>query len=275
MSKNNQSSYKIFKAGSVTFFTASLFFPAKIKEDVFDLYAFVRVFDNFVDVVPQQAQAYFEMKKEYYAALGGADSDNTVVTNFTRVQKKYRFEQSWIDAFFQAMEMDLNGAEYNSIADTETYMYGSAEVIGLMMAAIMKVEKAAYPSAQLLGKAFQYMNFLRDIKEDLQLSRIYIPAQVRAQYGFTEFNEASARAKPDKFRQLMQQEIYRYRQWMQAARQGFHYLPKRYRIPISAASDMFDFVIDQIEKNPIMVFDKKLKPSRFKIVGRVVYHSFA
>lgn len=275
MNKANQSSYKIFKAGSVTFFTASLFFPSQIKGDVFDLYAFVRVFDNFVDHTPQQPDAYFAMKADYYEALNGKPTDNSVISHFIEVQKKYGFEQKWVDAFFTAMEMDLAGREYQTIGDTEQYMYGSAEVIGLMMARIMKVEESAYPYAQLLGKAFQYMNFLRDIKEDLELGRIYIPRDVRAQFGLENFSENHAKQEPEKFIELMRSEIQRYRKWMAEARSGFHYLPKRYRIPIASASDMFDHVIDQIEQNPMMVFEQKLKPSRLKIMGRVVYHSIS
>lgn len=273
MSSSKSTAYQIFKSGSVTFFTASLFFPAGAKKDVFDLYAFVRVFDDYVDKTPQQSEKYYEMKQRYYSGLSGSFSGNAVLDNFILLQKKCRFNQDWVDAFFRSMEMDLEGREYKTLGDTEDYMYGSAEVIGLMMSAVMRLPALAYPYAQLLGKAFQYMNFLRDVKEDLSLGRIYIPVDVRKNFDLEHFTEEAAHTKRQMFEAMMRQEIHRYREWMREARSGFHYIPKSYRIPIASASDMFDHVIDKIEQNPLSVFSGKVTPSRLRILGRVAYHS--
>lgn len=265
-------SYNIFKKGSVTFFTASLFFPSKVRAEVFKLYAFVRVFDDFVDNIPQQEKEYFDLKAVYLKALNGTLAGNSVVDNFVALQKLRQFPQDQIDAFFSAMEEDLTGTSYESLADTERYMYGSAEVIGLLMARIMQLPAESYHYSQMLGKAFQYMNFLRDIDEDCLLGRTYIPRSVLQDFGFVALNKEVAHANPDNFKAMMRSEIKRYRTWMAEARAGFHYIPKRYRVAIEAASDMFDYTIDIIEQNPLAVFKNKIKPPRYKIIQRAVVH---
>ncbi len=265
MSKST--SYEIFKKGSTTFFTASLFFPKQEKKAVCELYAFVRIFDDFVDCVPPQESEYFSLKNTYIQALSGqhGNSSSEVVTNFIVLQKQYGFDQSWVDAFFESMEADLTKKTYTTLLETEKYIYGSAEVIGLMMAKIMKLSPESYPFAQLLGKSFQYMNMIRDVADDLVLGRTYLPQSEYEKFGLREISKAEAFAKPESYNEFIRSQIELYSVWRDQARQGFDYIPSRYLVPIKIALDLFDDTIETIRQNPLIAFDKKIKPSKAKI----------
>ena len=167
--------YKTFKKGSKTYFFSSLFFPKAAKEDVFMLYSFVRVADSFVDEIPQQKKEFLEFKQKFYQAYDGVLADNLIIDGFVKLMKKHDFELEWVTLFLNAMEMDLTKSEYHTIQETEEYMLGSAGVIGYMMCAVLGIPKSAFPQAKALGFAMQYANFIRDIDEDQELNRTYLP----------------------------------------------------------------------------------------------------
>jgi phytoene synthase len=97
----DQKIYSIFKNGSKTFFTASLFFPKNIKKDVFVLYAFVRVADDLVDSIPQQSEEFHAFRNKYTKALGGTQANDTVIDSFIAVKQKYNFPDEWVEGFFK------------------------------------------------------------------------------------------------------------------------------------------------------------------------------
>ena len=271
------SSYTIFKQGSTTFFTASLFFPKQIRKDVFSLYAFVRVFDDFVDNIPQQSEEYFNLKNEYLEKLTSGDSSKTVnqhsnfelslvVDDFIELQRKCHFEQSWVDSFFESMEMDLQKTDYLTIQETEKYMYGSAEVIGLMMSKILKLSPESFEYAQKLGKAFQFMNMIRDVAEDVSFGRKYLPTEDLTTFGLQSLSEQDAVELPEQFKKFINFQISRYRKWREEAEQGFKYIPRQYLIPIKAAVEMFDYTIDEVQKDPLQIWKKKIKPTKLRAI---------
>lgn len=256
----------IFKKGSKTYFYSSLFFPKDIQKDVFILYSFVRVADNFVDAVPQQKKDFYAFVTSYKQALQGKDIDNEVITAFVALAKRKKFDQKWITAFLSAMESDLHKNRYDSLAETEAYMYGSAEVIGLMMAAIMQLPKASYPAAQKLGKAMQYINFIRDIQEDNELGRIYLPYKEVKKAGLRGLRYEDAQQNADAFRGFIREQIERYIHWQKEAEEGFSFIPKRYRVAIKTASDMYHYTALKIQADPFIVYKQKVKPSKYQIV---------
>ncbi len=277
---NKSVSYEIFKNGSTTFFTATLFFPALQKKAVFDLYAFVRVFDDFVDCVPPQKTEFFNLKAEYQAVLNGQNPAQSVskkhtevIRNFVQLQNDFGFDQKWIESFFESMEADLIKTSYATMQETEHYIYGSAEVIGLMMAKIMKLDRASFPAAQAMGKAFQYMNMIRDVADDLILGRTYLPIEEYEKYGLTEISKMEATSKPEQFDKFIQAQIKFYKQWREQAVTGFHFIPHRYLKPIKIALNLFDDTIEEISKNPQVVFERKVKPSKFQIATTVIKQS--
>ncbi len=262
----NLQNFNIFKQGSKTFFTASLFFPGKLRRDVFDLYAFVRTADNYVDVLPQKVKEFNNFWSLYQGAVQGKVSGEPIIDRFVLLQKKYAFEQSWVDAFFGSMNMDLHKSQYDNLDETLHYIYGSAEVIGLMMARLMNLPIEADFSAKMLGRAFQYMNMIRDFKEDYELGRVYFPKDSYQRYGFSSLTISVAKAKPKEFSQFMLEQIALYKDWRTQSEAGFSFIPKRYQLAIRAATEAFDQVISVIEADPLIVLEEKVSVSRKRIV---------
>lgn len=267
----NSTAIKVFNTGSKTFFTASLFFPGQVRDDVFDLYAFVRIADDFVDSIPQQRDEYFAFKKLYIDAIAtGTKTPNEVVNRFVALQKKLDLQQEWVDAFFKSMEMDLEKSQYQTLDETLEYIYGSAEVIGLMMAKVMQLPEQSFPYAAMLGRAFQYMNMIRDLSEDLTFNRTYFPQEDLQKFDLQNLSEQAAIQQSDQFNEFIQLQIQRYKQWRKEAEKGFDFIPKRYRIPIVAASESFDRTINIIEADPQIVFKEKVSASRVGIFWSII-----
>ena len=252
----------IFKKGSKTFYTASRFFPKEIRQDVSILYAFVRVADDYVDQIPQDKSGFLNYRKLTNQAFRAGSSTNNIINDFVILSKKYKFEKKWVDTFLDAMESDIHKKKYNTYKELENYMYGSAEVIGLMMARILKLPKKADSAARLQGKAMQLINFIRDIKEDLTLKRQYIPQEDLRRFGIksltNNINEQS-------FKKLVEFQIERYRQIQNDASKGFKYIPFIKRIPITTAASIYEWTANKIEENPQIVFKQKIKPSKERV----------
>lgn len=251
---------KIFKKGSKTYYWSTFFFPKKVKRDVTVLYAFVRIADDFVDQVPPRKDLYYAFKDEYYRSIAGGHGAQKVIRDFVMLQHRKQIEQAWVDSFFSSMEMDLKHHEYRTMDDTLRYMYGSAEVIGLMMNRVLGVAPKADFGAQLQGRAMQYINFIRDIKEDMVLGRTYIPLDIRRATGVDVLRADRHNTR------LLRQELGRYHQWQKEARTYYKYIPRRYRVAIMTAADMYEWTAFQIQKDPQKAFKHKVKPSKLRIL---------
>lgn len=253
----------IFKRGSTTYYYASTFFPRKVRSDVEILYNFVRVADDYVDAVPQNREGFMEFKREYLAEK----SDNVILRQFFELERKYNFNRSWGTAFLNAMEQDLTKREYETIEDLEEYMYGSAEVIGLYMNRLLGIPKTADCYAKKLGQAMQIINFIRDINEDRGLGRVYIPQQDLKKFGLQSENILNNPVEYQKeISELILFEVGRYYRYQEEAEKGYEYLPHRFKVAIKTASDMYNWTARKIEANPMIVFQKKVKPQKRRVL---------
>jgi 15-cis-phytoene synthase len=264
----------IFKAGSRTYFYSSLFFPNNIRDDVSVLYAFVRQADNYVDAIPQDKDGFHTFAERYGKAMASVElSGDPVIDSFVAMLKRKKFDPNWVESFLYSMELDTHKKEYQDIRESEEYIYGSAEVVGLMMARILDLPEAALEPAKYLGKAMQYINFIRDINEDLKLGRTYLPQNELAQFGLTSLRLADIRPQAHKFREFINFQIVRYQQWQTKAAEGYHYIPRRYLIPVKTAADMYRWTAEEIRRDPLVVYRRVVKPSRARIISRVVYNT--
>ena len=268
--KIDQLHHDTFKRGSTTYFNSSIFFPAKLRRDVFILYGFLRTVDDFVDSIPQKENEFHSFKRAYQRSLHGEHTDNVIIQSFVELLRRKDFDPSWVDAFLTSMELDLIKKEHRTLEETLHYMYGSAEVVGLFMAKIMSLSMDSYPYARLLGRAMQYINFIRDIEEDRQLDRVYLPLE---ESGLDNLSWEYVRARPELFKQFIQVQIERYKTWNAEAEKGFSYIPLRYLIPVKTASDMYNRAACEIEMNPFIVYQKRVKPSRLQVLSRIIYNS--
>jgi len=256
----------IFKNGSKTYYYSSIFFPPEVKEDVYKLYSFVRKADDYVDTIPQQKQEFYQLKKNYINALSGEKTDDVVINSFVELMNKRGFEPSWVDAFLYSMESDLYIRSYETIESLKTYLFGSAEVVGLMMAKILTLSEEAHESARYLGRAMQYVNFIRDIDEDLYIGRNYFPRKEYLENKLQNLEYEETIKNPEGFKRFIKTQLKRYSNWQLEAEKGFKYIPKRYLIPIKTASEMYKWTAKIIEKDPFIVYQRKVKPSIPRIV---------
>lgn len=258
---------EVFRSGSKTYFNSSLFFPRDIRDDVFLLYGFVRVADNFVDSVPQRPDEFHAFVERYHRSLSGERTDDVIVDSFVELARRKEFDPEWTEAFLHSMELDLSKSVHATVEEMLEYVYGSAEVIGLYMARIMGLSRDADHAATMLGRAMQVINFIRDIDEDNGLGRIYLPID---ESDLPDLREQTARSNRDEFIAFVTRQLDRYRGWQREAESGYPFIPRRYLVPIKTAADMYNWTASQIEADPFVVFRRKVKPSRPRIVRTVV-----
>ncbi len=257
---------KIFQSGSRTYFYSSLFFPPHVRQEVAILYAFVRVADDYVDSVPQDQAAFEAFRLAWEKAWRGQAANNQIIDGFVALAREKNFSYSWIDDFLNAMAADTKKSKYESLQETEEYMYGSAEVVGLMMAKIMNLPEESWRGARLLGRAMQYINFIRDLAEDERLGRQYLPTAELTAFGLASLSRRQAEAEPEKFSAFIHKQLDRYEKWQKQAEEYFHFIPTRYLIPIATAAAMYDYTARRIRRRPLKVFRQKIKPSVFIII---------
>ena len=262
--------YTIFKQGSRTYFYSSLFFPKDVREDVFTLYSFVRTADDLVDQIPPQKSAFLAFKNRAKQALLGKHTGDLIIDSFAALFYKHTFQSQWIESFLQSMEADLTIKYYQNLDQIKQYIYGSAEVVGLMMAKILGLSPKANLSAQYLGRAMQYINFIRDIAEDQHLGRTYLPQEDIERFGLKSLDFMHIKKQPQEFTRFISFELSRYQHWQKKASSGFIYIPKRYLIPIKTASDMYNWTAWQIARNPISIYEHKSKPSVARIMMTIL-----
>lgn len=261
----SQQKREIFRDSSTTYYYSSLFFPPDVRKDVFTLYRFVRTADDFVDRKPQDVEGFRNFREKTLANLGDGDSGNSIIDGFSELYRRKDFRREWVEAFLDAMEADIEKTDYETMEETLEYVHGSAEVIGCFMANILGLEEEAMGRAKMMGRAMQYINFIRDIEEDNRLGRTYLPREARKRHGLETLEEAEARKKPDRFRRFMEEQLETYRGMRQEAIKGLRFIPRRYRVPVATSSNLYRWTAGRIEKNPFIVYDKKVRPGKVRI----------
>lgn len=167
---------------SSSFSSAIGLLDKSLRQPIYDIYGFVRFADEIVDTFHDYDKAYLlsKFKADTYEALDKGISLNPILHRFQLTYNQFKIDRSLLDAFLNSMEMDLC-QQYHNQESYDQYIFGSAEVVGLMCLKIFcngneAQYEALMPSAQRLGAAFQKVNFLRDIKADfVGMERMYFP----------------------------------------------------------------------------------------------------
>lgn len=251
----------VFRKGSQTFYGSSKMFPESIREEVTILYAFVRKADDFVDKIKQDKKGFFEFKNDYFSKI----SEIGVVAEFKKLEEKYSFKKEWTRDFLKSMEQDLVKKTYQTINETEEYIYGSANVIGLYMAKLMGLPEEANQAAELMGKSFQFVNFIRDVAEDVKLGRNYFPQEEMKKFGLRKLDYKSIKEKRKDFENFIKFQVERYKKWQEEAEKGYKFIPKKYLVSIKTAADLYRWTAKMIYRDPMVIFKRKVKPGKVQI----------
>ena len=168
---------------STSFSLATKMLSTSIRNDIYNIYGFVRFADEIVDSFHNynKKELLNKFENELYYALENKISLNPILNSFQKTVHKYNIDFELIQSFMKSMRWDLNKKKYLNKIEFNDYIYGSADVVGLMcLKVFVKGDKSMYhdlrPYAMALGSAFQKVNFLRDLKDDhIGLNRSYFP----------------------------------------------------------------------------------------------------
>lgn len=260
---SHQCSRAVTKTYSTSFSTAVQLLAPSIRQDVYNIYGFVRLADEIVDSFHDYDKpalfAQFEVDLEN--ALKQKISLNPVLNAFQHTVHKYDIPHELIDAFMKSMKADLTKTVYQSQAEYEDYIYGSADVVGLMcLKVFVKGNNQKYnelkAAAMKLGSAFQKVNFLRDLKADFeQLNRTYFPNT-----DLTELNE-----------QAKQQIIEEIEADFKAGYEGIVLLPLEAKLGVYTAYVYYKKLLAKLKQTP----STQIKQTRIRVPDYEKYGLFA
>lgn len=173
----------VTKSYSTSFSLAVYMLSPSIRDAIYSIYGFVRFADEIVDSFHgyKKEDLINDFEREYYKAYDSGISLNPILNSFQHTVKQYNITDDLVQAFLKSMKLDLIKSDYNSVEEYNEYIYGSADVVGLMcLKVFVSGKEHKYEQlkgeAMRLGSAFQKVNFLRDLKDDkLLLNRNYFP----------------------------------------------------------------------------------------------------
>jgi phytoene synthase len=241
---------------STSFSSAIRLLHKDLRQPVYNIYGFVRFADEIVDTFHQHNKAVLlnEFKKETYDAIERGISLNPILNSFQKTVKEFNIDYKLIDAFLHSMEMDISKQYYN-LDEYEEYIYGSAEVVGLMCLYVFcNGDKNLYEglkdNAASLGAAFQKVNFLRDIRADYNsLSRMYFPG--------CDFNNFTIRQKIEIEKDIQRDFAHAY--------EGIRRLPLKARFGVYVAYKYYFSLFKKIKRlNPSLVLESRIRIPDYK-----------
>ena len=176
-------SENVTKTYSTSFSLATRLLSENIRRDIYNIYGFVRFADEIVDSFHDynKKELFEDFSIDLYKALKNKIHLNPILNSFQHTFHKYDIDISLVDAFMKSMKMDLSKKKYSTVKEFKEYIYGSADVVGLMCLKVFvqgnqKLYLSLKENAMSLGSAFQKVNFLRDLKADKEdLNRSYFP----------------------------------------------------------------------------------------------------
>ena len=259
-----------------TYFLATLLLPKAKRPFVHALYGFARYADEIVDdlaselSVEEKAEALSTWGNSVLADLKKGTSQDHVGRALIDTVKRFDIPHEHFEAFLHSMTMDLTVQEYETYEDLLEYVYGSAAVIGLEMVPILgPLHKDAFGAAEKLGIAFQLANFIRDVDEDLDRGRVYLPIKELAQFGVTR-EMLEERVLTPEIIEALKFQIARVRQLQAEAAPGIAMLEATSRPCIEAASTLYCGIVDEVEKIGYDIFNQRAKTSkarRIRVAG--------
>ena len=250
-----------------TYYLATLLLPKNKRPYVHALYGFARYADEIVDDLAstlspeEKADALRTWSNGVLADLKAGESRDDIGRALVDTAKTFNIPHQHFVDFLHSLEMDLTVTEYQTYEDLMEYVYGSAAVIGLEMVPILGYSDVrAFEAAQKLGIAFQLANFIRDVGEDLDRGRVYLPLQELARFGVDRATLERRTLTPEIVEALKFQ-IARVRTLQAQADQGIAYLDKESRPCIRAASELYCGIVDEVEAIGYDIFNKRAKTS--------------
>jgi 15-cis-phytoene synthase len=250
-----------------TYYLATLLLPKAKRPFVHALYGFARYADEIVDDLSstltssQKADLLTSWGAEVLEDIHRGESSDPIAKAFVDTVIRWHIPVEHVEAFLNSMAMDLTITEYQTFDDLYRYVYGSAAVIGLQMVPILEpTSEEAYQSAMDLGVAFQLANFIRDVGEDLERGRIYLPLEELRSFGVNR-SDLEKRVLTPQIIAALQMQVARVRDLQSRAAPGIALLHPTSRPCIQAASELYCGIVDEVEEIGYDVFTKRARTS--------------
>lgn len=253
-----------------TYYLATLLLPAWKRPYVHALYGFARYADEIVDDLgstltdAQKADWLVGWGEQFVKDVEAGGSDHEISKAVVDTVRRWDIPMAYVEAFLHSMRMDLTVHSYASYDDLMEYVYGSAAVIGLEMVPVLEPlvpREVADPYAADLGIAFQLSNFIRDVGEDLQRGRVYLPREDLVAFGVTrEHLEHGVVDGP--VRRLLAFEVARTREIYRSAAQGVRLLHPTSRPCIETALKLYGGILDEVEAADYAVLGQRVSVGR-------------
>jgi phytoene synthase len=260
-----------------TYYLATLLLPKAKRPYVHALYGFARYADEIVDdlastlTIEEKSQALKTWGDQILQHIREGKSSDPIGRALVDTVTKFKIPLEYFEAFLHSMTMDLSVSTYKDFDALMEYVYGSAAVIGLEMVPVLgSYSSEANESAKKLGIAFQLANFIRDVGEDLDRGRIYLPLDELARHG-VDREMLEARKLTPQIVNALKEQIERVRTLQKEAAPGIQLLSKASRPCIEAASELYCGIVDEVEKIGYDIFTKRAKTStarRLRVASR-------
>lgn len=262
-----------------TYYWGAIMLAPEQRRDVYTVYALCRLADDIVDepervdlavpAVGTAAERLAAFRASFADALARGDAREPVMAAVVDTVRRRGIDPECFDRFFDAMALDLTRSTWASWEELrDGYMEGSAAVIGEMMLPVLEpTSDAAYGPARSLGLAFQLTNFLRDVGEDLDRGRVYLPQDELAAHGA---DPALRRVTPE-WRSFMRQQLARNRELYAEAVVGLDHLPRRSVNCVGTALVLYSRILDRIEGADYDVFSERLRVPTWSKVATALH----
>jgi phytoene synthase len=266
---------EITRSHSKTFFMASQLLPIAKRRAVRALYGFCRVTDDLVDQGDENAWAALRSweKQAIYAqrqhTTHNLESQALVALAWRDTRQTQRIPLLYVEQLVHGVTHDLHKSRYVNFPDLASYCYGVACTVGLMSMHIIGFSGLeAIPYAIRLGVALQLTNILRDVGEDWQMGRLYLPLDELRDFGLAEDDIARGQVTP-KWRTFMRFQIERVRDLYASAKPGIPMLHPDGRFAIQAAAELYEAILKQIEQNDYNNFTRRAAVSPVEKLRRL------
>jgi phytoene synthase len=254
---------------SKSFYFASGLLPEEKRSAIRALYAFCRTVDDIVD---ESSDAEQDTQLDYWRTVveTAAFAENDLVAAaWADTLTRYHIPRHYALQLIDGVARDLLQSRYQTFEELATYCYGVASTVGLMSMCIVGFHSNdAVPYAIKLGVALQMTNILRDVGEDYDNGRLYLPREELAFYGIPESDIAEGRVT-DNWRQFMKFQIDRARQLYEKSWAGVKMLEREGQLAIGAASVFYQGILDEIEKSGYDVFTRRASLNTFAKASRI------
>jgi phytoene synthase len=259
------------EVNSKSFYFASRYLPNQQRKSVAALYAFCRLTDDIVDEAPEgttveEINEKLDKLREIIEKLSqNYTSTIPILHAFGDTIRRHKIPLKFMHELIEGVRMDLIKQEYNTDEELDLYMYRVASTVGLMMTYIFLVNPTPRTLARAadLGKAMQLTNILRDIKEDYERGRIYLPLLTRQIYGVTDFDLASDTVE-ENLRELIRYESRRAKGYYHSADLGIEELPPAAAYTVKVASSVYGEILNEIRRRNYQILRQRAIVSKFR-----------